>query len=65
MHADLSFVMKDKEDKVYYDFESELYQKVPKKQKFVGKDFMDFHDNAKTFGYVLKDLMPLMMKCWA
>lgn len=25
MHADLSFVLKDKEGKVVYDFESELY----------------------------------------
>ena len=49
-------------DALVYSFDSSVYEKTPKDNitgidHFVGRNFLEFHEKARTFGPILKKIM--------
>jgi hypothetical protein len=69
VQQDLAVVMK-KGDKMVYTFDCSMYEKTPKdvetgENKFLGKDLLDFHGKAETFGHILPNLLRNLVSCFS
>lgn len=61
LHQDIAVVIKDREE-LRYVFDCSMYEKTPKdvdtgENMFIGRDLLEFHSKAKTYGHILPGII--------